>query len=279
VKHSLSPSIEIIQLRRNARFYKAKILLFVQILTVCSFLTLLYSYKQFIYIAYSETVASYSFFIDRITYHIDNTFRILNKNISFIDINGLNRIKKSEIIDMIYITDDYGNASLHNSLNSMYRRISSIPFVSDVNVRRVLSENKIIIDVIERNIIGVVKQRLSEDVLMIDEMGNLYQANKYVDRLGSIPLVENIEYTEDYIELYRYLSERNLFNNVLKMTFISNRRWNVVFKNSFLIKLPAKSIGPALDLIVEINKRIGVLSQNNKIQYIDLRIPGRIFIK
>jgi cell division septal protein FtsQ len=61
------------------------------------------------------------------------------------------------------------------------------------------------------------------------------------------------------------------------MEFIEQRRWNLIFNNELIVKLPETNIGKSLENLKKLIERDKILKSN--IIEVDLRINDRAIIK
>lgn len=271
--------VEMVRLRRRARFYRYRILRLIYLAVAISLVALLYLYRKPLTIITQEIGNSY-IFVGHVAVNLcDRLSGLLSSGINTVEIKGISRVQKQEIVEQIYIKEVSGNVRLHNSMHVMKNNIMKIPFVKNVVITRDLARGKIIIRVVEKNIIGLVKRNFCTDILMLDDECGLQHANEAISRLSDVPIVENIEYSDAYLMLYLYLHEKSIFTKLGRAVFVSNRRWDLYFRNNLLVKLPAKNWQEAIDLLIRVDQKINVLSDFNKIEYIDLRAHGKIFLK
>ena len=76
----------------------------------------------------------------------------------------------------------------------------------------------------------------------------------------------------EIINDYEYLN-----NRIVSADFISEYRWNVLFKDNILVKLPYKNVKQSIKLLNKVLKNN--LNNLNQKKLIDLRVQGRIFFK
>ena len=76
----------------------------------------------------------------------------------------------------------------------------------------------------------------------------------------------------EIINEYEYLNKR-----LISADFISEYRWNVLFKDNILVKLPYKNLKKSIKLLNKVLKNN--LNNLNQKKLIDLRVQGRIFFK
>ncbi|MDC0032918.1 cell division protein FtsQ, partial [Pelagibacteraceae bacterium] len=65
--------------------------------------------------------------------------------------------------------------------------------------------------------------------------------------------------------------------SVKEMEFIEQRRWNLIFSNELIVKLPEANIGKSLENLKKLIERDKILKSN--IIEVDLRINDRAIIK
>ena len=183
------------------------------------------------------------------------------------------------------ISADELNLSIKNafaehggSLNKVKEDLLKSPLIKSVLIRRNLSLQKITIHITERKWTGAIVR--PENVLIgIDSEGNILDISQYGNILKDLVLVQNVIDPATFVNLYNYLKYIGIHDQIKEARLISGRRWNIKMKNDLLIKLPEFNWHNALRVFVNMNKKMGLLQDDNKILYVDLRIKNKIFIR
>ncbi len=86
----------------------------------------------------------------------------------------------------------------------------------------------------------MIKNKINDGkILLLDENGNTISyilSNKF----DHLPIIEDSDHPEKVIPIYKYLKDKKIDEYVYGFTMVSDRRWNIRFKNNLTIKLPAK---------------------------------------
>lgn len=277
-KQTVFADNEMIKLKRQARLYKVVLMRILNIAVSVAMILAVYYYRHSIASILEETKDSYSVLYRQIS-KISSIFgHWCNKGIDSVEITGLKYVDKQEIVSAMYRFDSADNLEMRSSVSDIHGQILSIPIVRSATIRRVLWHNKMLIDIKEKQIIATVKDKLTDKVFLLDDSGAVL---KYPvgSKFDSLPIVEDSIHPEKLIPIYKYLKENNIYDKVYGFSMVSERRWNIRFKNNLLVKLPAKEWQDSIDILKHIDERMNLFSKDNTMVYIDLRIPGKIFLK
>ncbi len=270
---------DLIKIKRQARIYKMVLKRIINVITLVLIILGIYYYRNPINAFLSETKLSYQSLYNQFVY-INNSFcEWYNKKIDSVEITGLKYVDKQDIVSTMYTLDINDKLVMRNYISDIHSQILEIPIIESALVRRILWQNKIIINIKEKSIIAVVKNRINNGkILLLDENGNTISyilSNKF----DHLPIIEDSEHPEKVIPIYRYLKDKKIDEHIYGFAMVSDRRWNIRFKNNLIIKLPAKDWKSAIDIMLHIDERVNLFIKENAMTYIDLRIPGKIFLK
>ncbi len=281
VKRLVSPVLtntELIKLKRQARVYKVLFGRIINIIVTLSIMLAFYYYRNLVSDILDETKASYSVLYQQINTLSESFGRWCNKGIDSVEISGLKNLDKQEIISTMYKLDGNDNVQMLGSVKDMHDNILSIPLIKSVLIRRVIWNNKIFINIKERNVIATVKDKLTSQAFLLDDEGVKINYNAGI-KFDNLPIIEDSEHPEKLIAIYEYLKEKNVYDKIYGFSMVSQRRWNIRFKNNLIVKLPAKEWQDSIDILLHIDERVNLFAKDNTMTYIDLRIPGKIFLK
>ena len=137
------------------------------------------------------------------------------------------------------------------------------------------------------NIISLnINERIPEFLLFLDK--KYYLINKKGEIL-KVVIKENLEQYSSYVLLIGegiressplllefIKDDKDIFLNINKIKWVSNRRFDIIFVNGLILQLPQEKPDLAWKNFLELNKEVNFF--NNKFQKIDLRVEGRMFI-
>ena len=87
-------------------------------------------------------------------------------------------------------------------------------------------------------------------------------------------MIDQLKYILSQV-FWDYQGDRH--DSVKEMEFIERRRWNLIFSNKLIVKLPESNIGKSLENLKKLIERDKILKSN--IIEVDLRINDRAIIK
>ena len=286
--------------QKKGRIYKKRLLHMFYVVLLCSVCYAGYNFRLVAEGYLNQAIRAYGFVFATISSKIPNISKSLDEAIVNVNVEGLNLLDKRAILAHVYVYNDSGKVMPMTNLQEMREGIMSIPFVKNVSIHRSFAGESLTIKVEERQPIGLLIEppcaqadvicQADEDgadsgilvkKLILDKDGEAIDGSMAgVDGLGLIKIndLDSDEYFE-FVDLYEVLQKLDIIDDVAEANFISGRRWNLVFKNGFLVKLPSRDWVAAVDILLKINDKIGVLSPDNKFIYADLRVPNKIFFK
>lgn len=204
---------------------------------------------------------------------------------SFYKVTALNGL----VVSNVYL-DGHKNAGYENIVNSLNfkikdpilsidliklkKNIEEVSWVKSVIIRRKLPHN-IYIYIEEKKPIAIMQQ--NGKLFLIDE--NLLIINEpNINKFSYLPILiaDNLE---DYSNiLYKILIQnQSIYSKISAIIRVSDRRWNIRFKNGPEIKLPEYDIEFAWQKVIDLYKSSELF--NDQVKTIDLRIPNKIFIE
>ena len=211
-------------------------------------------------------------------YYFAKYLHLDDKNFSYINISGNNRVKKEEIIAIIEEAKNGLDKSKSDDYQPLIKKLileikKKSPWVDKVTI--------------VRNMPNILEISITEY-----EPFAIWQndGKKYItDKDGNIVLLDNIEEFKDLVILSGdganshakslfniFVIDPELSDNVYSATWIGNRRWDIRFENGLLIKLPETNISEAWQRLIKIYNMSGSIVGLNMI---DLRIEGKIYLE
>lgn len=191
-------------------------------------------------------------------------------------VTGRQRTTKSEINKAISI--HRGDNMLNLDVYEIKRRLETLPWVKEADVRRSFSPNLINIRLVEKEVKAI--WQINEKFYPIDGEGKVIEAD-FRTREPMLLIVgqgapENLKSLLDAIkdEDDSYLQRIKVAN------FISGRRWNLILddiRDGITIKLPEENIIEAWKKLLKLNESKGILKR--KLTIIDLRLKDKVVVK
>ncbi len=206
--------------------------------------------------------------------------------LSLHNLNSTNFINNFFQIKHIIINDEIDlelKNEIYSSLNNLYNinifTIDSEEIAQILEKFNIISEYKInkiypssiIIELKETNILAYY---LNQDKkVFIGENGK--KINKISNLEKTLPLITGDVDIKKFLEFYKKLSINGFdINNFTKFNFSNSNRWDFIYKNKIIVKLPIENIDDSLFKFKEI-----ILNRNfNDFKVIDLRIKNNIII-
>ncbi|MBL0726004.1 MAG: cell division protein FtsQ/DivIB [Alphaproteobacteria bacterium] len=244
----------------------------VLVFTACLVLFLFVAYITFEEM-FQESSKAYSFFANSITKSVSQ--KLFDKD-SKIVVLGVKNIQSNEIKAIIKKTLSKGK-----DINNIHSTLVNCPLIKAVHVRRNVISNETVINITERQWVGgLVSDEEGSTVLGIDLDGGTWDLSNFAYVLKDLVIIKNAKNNiEGFLDLHNYLKYLKIQQHLQEAKMISNRRWNIKMKNGLLIKLPALDWHSALKTMMLVDKKIDLLSKNNKFTYIDLRVKKKIFLQ
>ena len=210
---------------------------------------------------------SFNYIYNFLAYIHNSMSQITGFSVEHINISGANKKTQKLIFENIGITKGEGVFKL--STQEIFSNISKITWIKSLVVQKILP-NSINIKIEERTPIAIFQN--GSDAVLIDEAGNFIE--KIKTRYLGIPIISgenanvNVKYILDLISKYK-----DLRDNLDSLTYIRERRWNIVL-SGIKVLLPETEIEKALE-VLSIILKTGKINKNT-VNQIDLRTPENV---
>lgn len=216
-----------------------------------------------------------------------NNLQLNNFNFSVVNITGIERVKKQEIIDIIKNFDD-GKNFMNNKNLSDSQTIPLAQNLIDEIKSKILWIDKITIKRIMPDIINIQVIEYKPFAIWLDN-----EKKFIIDKDGNpVPFIEEYETSEEFKNMI-ILSGKNanknvkpLFNilsidaelskEIYSANWVGNRRWDVRFFDGLIVKLPEDNIAEAWENLLKLYELSNI---DKSIKSIDLRVAGKIYIQ
>lgn len=152
--------------------------------------------------------------------------------------------------------------------------LESLPWIRSARVERRFPST-ILISLAEREPVGILQHGGKQS--LVDETGTVLTREE-LQRWRHLPVLVGNGAPQAAPKLIRALLDfPDLYWRVRAMTYVYQRRWDLLLDNSVTIRLPEENIGTALARLNRAEKEGEVL--NGSVLTIDLRLPDRIIME
>lgn len=188
-----------------------------------------------------------------------------------INLSGRQRTGMAEVKSVLGV--ELGESIFKVDLDELRERLESIPTVKKAAASRHFP-NRIDVYLVEREPVAVWQNK--GELMLIDELGavmsdlNLHQYN-------NLPLLVGKAAPQHVAEALKLLADSpELASEVQSMTRVSDRRWNVRFKQGVTVKLPERDYQQAWEKLASMHAEQQLLLRH--IEAIDMRNAERMYI-
>ena len=169
----------------------------------------------------------------------------------------LNKIKSTNIFKI-------------NKFNVL-KKMDKFNFIEDINVKKILPSS-ININLSTTSIIG--KTFLNGEEFYIGKNGKFINSNQIFKKYKTATVFGKFEVNE-FLNLYNILNSQQLkINEIDYYYYFKNRRWDLIFSNGLILKLPSKNKKKSIKIFKEFKDKDKLT--NTKI--IDLRVSNQIIM-
>ncbi len=148
--------------------------------------------------------------------------------------------------------------------------LENFNIISEYNIKKEYP-SVIKIDLKKTNIIAYYYD--NNQKIYIGENGKKIQKKQFTK--NDLPIIEGDVDIEKFFELRKELINNGFkLNDFIKFYFNKSKRWDLVYKNQILVKLPINNLNYSISLLKEIIEKTNI----NGIEIIDLRINNRIIL-
>lgn len=203
---------------------------------------------------------------------LDSLTSALGFGVESIEINGLVEANSEEIADRI-------DVGLHSSLlmlNAEHarERIAEIPWVADVEVKKVYPD-RLVVNLAERRAYALWQD--DGQLRVVDKTGAVMTSNLEPQH-ARLPLVVGTGANLHVAEAVALIeSQPQLKSRIKAAQFVAERRWNLITEDGVEIRLPEDNPAKAYARVAELNETKRLLDRD--IVAVDLRATDRLLIR
>ena len=200
----------------------------------------------------------------------------ISKGIGFrlksVTIEGRSNLPKEQILNSLGVTPNQPLFDM--DLNAMKTQLESQPRIKTAVISRHLPYS-LNVWIEERQ--AIARILVDNQMHLVDIEGKVLSA---IDEgsFDELPLINGEGAAAHVVEINNILkTEPDLYRHVTSMSFVGERRWNLLMDNHLEIKLPEDNTLQAWQYLKKIDKDYKLLHGN--IREVDLRLPDRLIIR
>ena len=190
-------------------------------------------------------------------------------NLKTIIINGLSP-KEKKLLESEF--KDIKNINIFKlNKDKILERLKKYNFLEDIYVSKIIPSS-ININLSKTEIVG--KTVINSEIFYIGKNGKLINSN-YIEEFKNIPTIFGDFNTKEYLYLLKILNDQELeTQNIEKLYFYKNKRWDLLFSNNKTLMLPSNKVEESINIYKKLLKNGNLI--NTKV--IDLRVKNQIIL-
>tara|TARA_B100001027_G_scaffold27331_1_gene16115 strand:+ start:740 stop:1435 length:696 start_codon:yes stop_codon:yes gene_type:complete len=186
-----------------------------------------------------------------------------------ININGVSYKEKKYIEEELYKLKNTNIFKITE--NKVLDILTKFNFIDSTYVKKVLPSS-ININILKTDILA--KTFINGEVFYIGKNGKFINLNQIFEQYKTATVFGEFEIKE-FLNLYNILSNQQLeIANIEQYYYFKNRRWDLVFSNKLVLKLPSKNKSDS----IKIYKQLLDNGNLTNIKIIDLRVNNQIIM-
>ena len=155
--------------------------------------------------------------------------------------------------------------------DKILERLKKYNFLEDIYVSKIIPSS-ININLSKTEIVG--KTVINSEIFYIGKNGKLINSN-YIEEFKNIPTIFGDFNTKEYLYLLKILNDQELeTQNIEKLYFYKNKRWDLLFSNNKTLMLPSNKVEESINIYKKLLKNGNLI--NTKV--IDLRVKNQIIL-
>lgn len=202
--------------------------------------------------------------------------KMINPSVTCIKLHHPDTIDKKMLIDAIILKDGSGDViGIKNSIFDIYAKIKENAMIDKVSIKRLFGKCL----EVSATKIDAIAYFLDGDKIKILTPQKILEIKKNLIQKYDAPIIDSIDRIDEIRTLISILKVHGIYDIVSKIQNVSSVRWDLVLKNSVVIKLPVNEYDLAVARLVSIKERLNLTNEISDIVYIDTRVPSRIYVK
>ena len=155
--------------------------------------------------------------------------------------------------------------------NKVLEKLTKFNFIESINVKKIIPSS-INVNLSKTSILG--KTFINGEKFYIGKNGKFINSNQIYEKYNT-PTVFGEFQIKEFLNLYNILNNQQLqIDNIEQYYFFKNRRWDLVFSNGLILKLPSKNIINSIKIYKKLLDNYNLAN----IKIIDLRVNDQIIM-
>ena len=219
-------------------------------------------YKLYLYLLFLIFLSSIFNFKFLENYHDKFSLKTIN-------INGVSYKEKKNIEEELNNLKNTNIFKIRD--NKVLEKLNKFNFIESINVKKIIPSS-INVNLSKTLILG--KTFINGEKFYIGKNGKFINSNQIYEKYN-IPTVYGEFQIKEFLNLYNILNNQRLqIDSIEQYYFFKNRRWDLVFSNGLILKLPSKNIINS----IKIYKKLSDNDYLTKKKIIDLRVIDQIIM-
>jgi len=212
--------------------------------------------------------------IEQITSYFYHYLKIDSKNFAKINIEGISHIKRQEIIDIIESSKNEVDGEGQKIISILAKDIKDkLSWIDKVKITRNLPYT-LNIEIEEFKPFAVWQE--NGEKYLTNKDGKLVKYEE-IDGYQYMFILSGSGANKNVESLFNiFFKDPSLSANVYSANWVSKRRWDIVFEDGFLVKLPEKDIDVAWQ---KLKKMLEMQGSTIGLKTIDLRVIDKIYLE
>ena len=186
-----------------------------------------------------------------------------------ININGVSYKEKKNIEEELRNLKNTNIFKIRDS--KVLEKLTKFNFIESINVKKIIPSS-INVNLSKTSILG--KTFINGEEFYIGKNGKFINSNQIYEKYN-IPTVFGEFQIKEFLNLYNILNNQQLqIDSIEQYYFFKNRRWDLVFSNGLILKLPSKNIINS----IKIYKKLSDNDNLTKTKILDLRVNDQIIL-
>ena len=217
-------------------------------------------YKLYLYLLFLIFLSSIFNFKFLENYHDKFSLKTIN-------INGVSYKEKKNIEKELNNLKNINIFKIRD--NKVLEKLNKFNFIESINVKKIIPSS-INVNLSKTSILG--KTFINGEKFYIGKNGKFINSNQIYEKYNT-PTVFGEFHIREFLNLYTILNKQQLkIDSIEQYYFFKNRRWDLVFTNGLILKLPSKNVINSIKIYKKLLDNDNL--KNTKI--IDLRVIDQI---
>ena len=186
-----------------------------------------------------------------------------------ININGVSYKEKKYIEEELYKLKNTNIFKITE--NKVLDILTEFNFIDIIYVKKVI-QSSININLSKTDILA--KTFIKGEVFYIGKNGKFINSNQIFEQYKTATVFGEFEIKE-FLNLYNILNNQKLeIGNIEQYYYFKNRRWDLVFSNKLVLKLPSKNKSDSIKIYKQLFDNVNLIN----IKIVDLRVVNQIIM-